>query len=199
MLLFDCAPNCKASVLTALPRFLLWVSGLCSSLADGSSTWWFPAHTLGACAAANRAATRMKTQKRWVVCPSGAGMDLPIASVFQNKRRAWILPTPTAPWESHPPRHLQNWVFMHRCIHTHSSEPNQLHFTKRGLHRKDHFYFSMPLINSACCPVGSNFKIVFTSLKGPPLFLGAPKSLQMVTTDMKLKDAYSLEGKLWPT
>ena len=28
---------------------------------------------------------------------------------------------------------------------------------------------------------------------------GAPKSLQMVTTAMKLKDAYSLEGKLWPT
>ena len=27
-------------------------------------------------------------------------------------------------------------------------------------------------------------------------FLGAPKSLQMVTTAMKLKDAYSLEGKL---
>ena len=29
--------------------------------------------------------------------------------------------------------------------------------------------------------------------------LGAPKSLQMVITAMKLKDAYSLEGKLWPT
>ena len=28
---------------------------------------------------------------------------------------------------------------------------------------------------------------------------GAPKSLQMVTATMKLKDAYSLEGKLWPT
>ena len=31
------------------------------------------------------------------------------------------------------------------------------------------------------------------------LFLGAPKLLQMVTAAMKLKDAYSLEGKLWPT
>ena len=31
------------------------------------------------------------------------------------------------------------------------------------------------------------------------LFLGAPKSLQMVTAAMNLKDAYSLEGKLWPT
>ena len=29
-------------------------------------------------------------------------------------------------------------------------------------------------------------------------FWGAPKSLQMVTAAMKLKDAYSLEGKLWP-
>ena len=28
------------------------------------------------------------------------------------------------------------------------------------------------------------------------LFLGAPKSLQMVFAAMKLKDAYSLEGKL---
>ena len=29
--------------------------------------------------------------------------------------------------------------------------------------------------------------------------LGAPKSLQMVTAAMKLKDAYSLKEKLWPT
>ena len=29
--------------------------------------------------------------------------------------------------------------------------------------------------------------------------LGAPKSLQMVIVAMKLKDAYSLEEKLWPT
>ena len=31
------------------------------------------------------------------------------------------------------------------------------------------------------------------------IFWGAPKSLQMVTAAMKLKDAYSLEEKLWPT
>ena len=31
------------------------------------------------------------------------------------------------------------------------------------------------------------------------MFWGAPKSLQMVTAAMKLKDAYSLEGKLRPT
>ena len=30
------------------------------------------------------------------------------------------------------------------------------------------------------------------------LFSWAPKSLQMVTAAMKLKDAYSLEEKLWP-
>ena len=29
--------------------------------------------------------------------------------------------------------------------------------------------------------------------------LGAPKLLQMVIAAMKLKDAYSLEGNLWPT
>ena len=31
------------------------------------------------------------------------------------------------------------------------------------------------------------------------IFWGAPKSLQMVIAAMKLKDTYSLEGKLWPT
>ena len=31
------------------------------------------------------------------------------------------------------------------------------------------------------------------------LFSWAPKSLHMVTAAMKLKDSYSLEGKLWPT
>ena len=30
------------------------------------------------------------------------------------------------------------------------------------------------------------------------IFLGS-KSLQMVTVAMKLRDAYSVEGKLWPT
>ena len=31
------------------------------------------------------------------------------------------------------------------------------------------------------------------------LSFSAPKSLQVVTAAMKLKDTYSLEGKLWPT
>ena len=31
------------------------------------------------------------------------------------------------------------------------------------------------------------------------IFGGAQKSLQMVIAAMKLKDAYSLEEKLWPT
>ena len=31
------------------------------------------------------------------------------------------------------------------------------------------------------------------------IFWGLQKSLQMVTVAMKLKDAHSLEGKLWPT
>ena len=31
------------------------------------------------------------------------------------------------------------------------------------------------------------------------LFWGAPKSPQMMTAAMKLKDAYSLKEKLWPT
>ena len=31
------------------------------------------------------------------------------------------------------------------------------------------------------------------------LFWGAPKTLQMVTAAMKLKDAWSFKEKLWPT
>ena len=34
---------------------------------------------------------------------------------------------------------------------------------------------------------------------GQTLFSWAPKSLEMVTLAMKVKDAYSLEEKLWPT
>ena len=34
---------------------------------------------------------------------------------------------------------------------------------------------------------------------GQTLFFWAPKSLQMVTVAMKLKDTCSLEEKLWPT
>ena len=35
--------------------------------------------------------------------------------------------------------------------------------------------------------------------KWQTLFFWAPESLKMVTAAMKLKDAYSLEEKLWPT
>ena len=38
-----------------------------------------------------------------------------------------------------------------------------------------------------------------TGNRGWIYFGGAPKSLQTVIAAMKLKDAYSLEGKLWPT
>ena len=40
---------------------------------------------------------------------------------------------------------------------------------------------------------------LFLGTQWVTLFLGAPKSLQMVTVTMKLKDACSLEEKLWPT
>ena len=41
--------------------------------------------------------------------------------------------------------------------------------------------------------------IVGETMETETLFSWAPKSVQMVTVAMKLKGAYSLEEKLWPT
>ena len=41
-------------------------------------------------------------------------------------------------------------------------------------------------------------KIVASGQQCQTLFLGAPKSQQMVTAAMKLKDVYYLEEKFWP-
>ena len=49
---------------------------------------------------------------------------------------------------------------------------------------------SLPLPWAECLTLAPNRKQCQT------LFFWAPKSLQMVTAAMKLKDAYSLEGKL---
>ena len=51
----------------------------------------------------------------------------------------------------------------------------------------------------ASSPITS-WKIDGETLKTVSDFIfGGPKSLQMVTAAMKLKDTYSLEEKLWPT
>ena len=50
----------------------------------------------------------------------------------------------------------------------------------------------------ASCPK-SSWQIDGETVETETLFWGAPKSLQMVTAAMKLKDACSLEEKLWPT
>ena len=44
-----------------------------------------------------------------------------------------------------------------------------------------------------------SWQIDWGTVETETLFWGAPKSLQMVIAAMKLKHAYSLEGKLWPT
>ena len=51
----------------------------------------------------------------------------------------------------------------------------------------------------ASCPITSWEIDGETWKQCQTLFFWAPKSLQMGTAAMKLKDAYSLEGKLWPT
>ena len=50
----------------------------------------------------------------------------------------------------------------------------------------------------ASCPK-SSWQIDGETMETETLFWGAPKSLQMVTAAMKLKDACFLEEKLWPT
>jgi len=56
-----------------------------------------------------------------------------------------------------------------------------------GLHRLEVIHLWLELVLK-------NFKPI--KLQPSALFFWAPKSLQMVTAAMKLKDAYSLEGKL---
>ena len=51
----------------------------------------------------------------------------------------------------------------------------------------------------ACGPITSWEIDGETAEQCQTLFFWAPKSLQMVIATMKLKDAYSLEGKLWAT
>ena len=51
----------------------------------------------------------------------------------------------------------------------------------------------------ACSPI-SSWQIDGETMETvTDLILGAPKSLQMVTVAIKLKDTCSLEEKLWPT
>ena len=51
----------------------------------------------------------------------------------------------------------------------------------------------------ASCPI-SSWQIYGEIMETVTYFiLGGSKIMQMVTAAMKLKEAYSLEGKLWPT
>ena len=45
----------------------------------------------------------------------------------------------------------------------------------------------------------TSWQIDAETMETVTLFFWAPKSLQMVTAAMKLKDFFSLVGKLWPT
>ena len=47
--------------------------------------------------------------------------------------------------------------------------------------------------------VGLKLNIQKTKIVADFIFVGAPKSLQMLIAAMKLKDSSYLEGKLWPT
>ena len=71
----------------------------------------------------------------------------------------------------------------------HSEDDGEVKILRRGLMYFQKLIISF-LLNISTLIMGKQWKQCQT------LFLGAPKSLQMVTAAMKLKDAYSLEGKL---
>ena len=93
---------------------------------------------------------------------------------------------------------------MYRNFFIHSSVEQHLGFfhvlvivnsvaMKTGIH----VYFSIWFPQGICLGVGLlGHMVVFQWKQWLTLFFGAPKSLQMVTTAMKLNDAYSLGGKL---
>ena len=58
----------------------------------------------------------------------------------------------------------------------------------RHSENEDHGIWSHPFMGNRWGDSGNSVRL-----------FGAPNSLQMVTAATKLKDAYSLEGKLWPT
>ena len=72
-------------------------------------------------------------------------------------------------------------VYVHPCI------PRKTQLLLYAQH--DHGIWSHHLMASRWGNSGNSVRLYF---------LGAPKSLQMVIATMKLKDAYSLEEKLWP-
>ena len=83
-------------------------------------------------------------------------------------------------------------TYMHPSVHwstiynSQDREPTSV-TTERWMDKEDVLYLHNGIVLS------SQWKQCQT------LFLGAPKSVQMVIAAVKLKDAYSLEGKLWPT
>ena len=62
---------------------------------------------------------------------------------------------------------------------------------KQHSENKDYGIRSHHFVANRCRNSGNSGSILY--------FLGTPKSLQMVTAVMKLKDVFSLEEKLWQT
>ena len=93
--------------------------------------------------------------------------------------------------------HIYAWFYSISCSNTNSNKRDHtwLKYCSNQKPNWEQQSNSFPKKPFICMPAEIDGETVETV---SDFIFGAPKSLQMVTAAMKLKDAYSVEGKLWP-
>ena len=97
-------------------------------------------------------------------------------------------PTRSDPMDCNLPGSSVHGIFQARVLEWGAIGYYSLNWLKaQHSENEDHGIWSHHFMGNRCGNSGNNVRLYFW---------GTPKSLQMVTAAMKLKDAYSLEGKL---
>ena len=111
---------------------------------------------------------------------------------YKTENRAPIWSSNHTPWHISEKKKNHLKTYMHPSVHwstiynSQDREPTSVTI-ERWMDKEDVLYLHNGIVLS------------WQWKQCQTLFLGAPKSMQMVIAVVKLKDAYSLEGKLWPT